>query len=274
MFKSIRNIVVGVDLSTYSKTVVKQAQELSRRLKAPLTYVYTFEDIAVFDERFSVQRDVVAKYYEKEVRKTYRLNPSSKVVFRYGYPYEEIIAVARGLKQPMIVAGHKGHGLIARFFLGSTAEKLALLSPFPTWIHRGKRTLIPKKILVPCDLTANSDTTVKGVEKLKKVFSAKAEYFHVMQSPTPILDLQAYRFLYEQVKNEDDRLKKRFKKKNPRIELTNVEGNTLDKIEVRSELADVVAVTPRDHSDSFKFLGSVTSKIMRNIEKPMIVFPN
>ena len=38
--ESFKHIVVGIDFSKYSKTVVKEAQKLAETMRIPLTYVF------------------------------------------------------------------------------------------------------------------------------------------------------------------------------------------------------------------------------------------
>ena len=81
--KKIKNLVVAVDLSDHSRSVVKQAQEMARNLKMNLVFVYVFEDIAVFDEAFDVKKRKISDYYTEKIKKEYAFSKKDLVIVRY-----------------------------------------------------------------------------------------------------------------------------------------------------------------------------------------------
>ena len=66
--KQIKNILVAVDFSEYSKTVAMQARTLASKLKIPLTVVYVFQDAEMFKSQFSVRKIEVVKHYTTLLR--------------------------------------------------------------------------------------------------------------------------------------------------------------------------------------------------------------
>lgn len=79
-----------------------------------------------------------------------------------------VVGVRR--QNPLIVVGHKSGHAIARLFIGSVAEKLAASSPFPVWIHRGNKIIVPRKILIPSDLERKFERAFRGAEAFKDSF--------------------------------------------------------------------------------------------------------
>ena len=270
---NIKNIIVGVDLSDYSKVVVKEAKNLAEHLDVPLIYVYAFEDNAVFSTSFSYEKPKLGEYYEKQVRQKYRLNPQEKVIVRFGRPHTEIIETAKKYNKPMIIIGHKGRNPVVRLFIGSTAEQLALLSPFPTWIHRGPKKIIPKQILVPCDLSERSNHTIKGLNFFERKMASKIDLFHVFEEPTPLLDAQLYATVYSEMKKTDDQKVRNFRKKYPNLKTKSSLGPVADRIQDFAKKYDLIALSPRKHRNLSPYFGSVTTKVIRSGDKPVLVLP-
>jgi len=270
---NIKNLIVGVDLSNYSKVVAKEAKNLAKKLNALVTYVYVFEDIIHLDKALSNEKSKLNSFYDKKVRQKYQLKEDDKVLICYGRPHIELIETAKQYQSPMIIAGHKGSNPLIRFFIGSTAEQLALLSPFPTWIHRGRKLVLPKQILVPCDLSTRSSSTIQGLSFFKSKLQSKLELLHVFEEPTPFLDAQLYGLLYEQMKRDDDRKVKSFKKKYPSLKTKRSWGAVADRIQTVAKDYDLIALSPRKHRNTASHFSSVTTKVIRTGEKPVLVLP-
>ncbi len=272
-FNGIQNIIVAVDLSKYSRVVARQAKEMAKNLKLPLIYIYVFEDTSIFEESHEISKKQVTKSYTNQVRKEYGLGNDDLVFIRYGRAYEEIIYFAKRYSQPLIVAGHKGQNLLMRFLLGSTAERLAQCSPFPVWIHRSQKTEMPRNILIPCDLSERTEQAIAQAEYFKHTMNAKFELFHVMKPPTPILDFEAYALIYREIKKSDETGLKKFRKAHPSLKVVSAEGGVVDKIVERAKSFDVIAIAPRNHRKDVIPFGSVTAKVIRNGETPILVMP-
>ncbi len=268
---NIQTLIVGVDLSDYSKLVVREAEQLASELALPLVYVFAYEGVDLHQENMTLDRSKVAKLYEERIRNEYGIEDQQRVVVRFGRAGKEILAVARKEKKPLILVGHKSGHAIARFFLGSVAEELAATTPFPLWIHRGDKVLLPKRILVPSDLSGRSDKTISKVENLQKSFKSKVEIYHVLSEPYPILDYQAWSTIETAIKKADDKRIKLFKKKHPSLKLVRSRGTVADSIKRHSKKFDLVAVSPRPNSKvSF---GRVTGKVVRSGDTPVLVIP-
>ncbi|MES2800963.1 MAG: universal stress protein [Bdellovibrionota bacterium] len=267
--KNIKNLIVGLDLSSYSRVVAREAEELSAKMKIPLTVL------------FACPIDWAAPEYQKQlveslnlkISQMYDLKADATIIVKFGKADEEIIAAAKKLTEPMIMIGHKGYSAILRMFLGSTAEKIAQASPFPVWIHRGYKTVLPKKILIPSDLSDRSDQTVSDVEILAKSFKGKYELYHVWEEPIPLLDYSTWALVYEQLKKDEEKKLKVFKKKHPKVKTSKTAGDVVHNIQEHSKKFDVIAISPSHKKNSFPFFGSVNAQLVRNGEKPILVCP-
>jgi nucleotide-binding universal stress UspA family protein len=269
--KNIKNLIVGTDLSDYSKVVVLEAQELSKKMKIPMIVVF----VCPIDWAAHEYRKELVEEFTLKMQEMYNLDKANKIIIKFGKPEKEIISVAKNFTAPMIMIGYKGLGAIQRMFLGSVAEKIAQKSPFPVWIHRGHKTVLPKKILVPSDLTDRSEQTVNGAEILAKPFNGKFELFHVQEQPMPLplLDYPTWMLVYEELKKEEEVKLKKFKKKYPMVKTSKTLGDVAGHIQEHAKKFDVIAISPSHTKNSFPFFGSVNAKLVRDGEKPIFICP-
>lgn len=270
--QKIENLVVGLDLSTYSKVIVREAKALAKQYGVKPVYVYVFENTSIFDSKFDYKRNQVTQYYTKEMQKKLALT-EDEVVVRFGRPADQVIAEAKARPKSMILVGHRGMSPIGRLFIGSTAEKIALKSPVPVWVHRGEKVVMPKKILIPVDFSSRSDRAVSKVSVLNKTLKSSVELYHVMQQPMPVLDYSTYAVYYNEMKKIDDQGVSKLKKKFPKMKIKTAVGNIIYEIGERSKGFNVVALSPRTESKKAPFFGGVTAKLIRNSDKPVLVLP-
>jgi nucleotide-binding universal stress UspA family protein len=271
--EAIETIVVGVDLSPYSKKVVEEARVLAKNLKAKLMFAYVFPEANLFTESFEIRKPYVTQFYEAELKAFYKLTKNEKSFICYGKPYEQIIATAKKFKNPMIVIGHRGHNAIGRFFLGSNAEELVHNTPFPTWVHKGSKTELPKKILIPCDLTKNSVHTMKGLMPLQKLMKTETEFYHVMQEPIPTLDFDSYSNTFKTLTADDEKKVRAFRKKYPNLKTAVALGNIGSKISDYSKKFDAIAISPKPRTKFSKLIGGITETVLRSGNTPVLVIP-
>lgn len=268
--KTFKHIVVGVDLSSYSRVVVKEAQVLASEMRLPIKYVHVFD-------YFQTLGDTIQEFegnVRKKIVKSYNLQPNADIVLRLGDPAQQLIDVAQEAEQlPLIIVGYKGYSRISQFFLGSTAEKVATLSPFPVWIHRGKRTVLPKKVLIPSDFSERTDTILHRIESFEKRFNTDVELFHVIPQPIPVLDYPAYSAVDKRLHEEDDKLFAAFKSNHPQVKTVRSQGNVIDRIEKRSKKFNLIALSPREKSNLIPLLGRTATKLVRTSQKPVLICP-
>lgn len=268
--QEFKHIIVGVDYSQYSKIVVKEAQKLSETMNIPITYVYAYD----YYQTLGGTIDDFVLRMKFQIRKAYKLKENPNILVKLGDPAAQLIEAAKKVDQtPLIIVGHKGYSKMARLLLGSTAEKVATLSPFPVWIHRGRRALLPKRVLVPSDLTEQTDRTIMQIKSFEASVHPVLELYHVIPSPIPILDFPVHKAMTKQIHDEDDKVFAKFTKAHPDLNIVRGSGNILDKIEKKSKGFDIVALSPRDKSRSNPLLGKVATKLVRSVNKPILICP-
>lgn len=271
----IKTIIVGVDFSKYSADVALQARAVARSLDVPLVFVHIYADPVVADWRAAEILSQLTNFYRKQVTTRYSVGSNESVVVKYGAAYRQIIAIAKKYPQPIIFVGHRGgRSAVSKFFLGSTAERLALRSPFPVWVHRGHKVKLPKKILVPCDFTKRSKNAIEGAKKIIRLNGVRFELFHVLQPPVPVLDYQYWQVLNTEVHKANKKELTKFKKKFAPIKIVEINSNDVSgEIEKRSKNFDLVAISPNEREGTFSSFGSVTSKVVKSGNTSVLVIP-
>lgn len=268
--QEFKHIIVGIDFSKYSRTVVKEAQKLSETMGIQITYVYAYD----YYQTLGGTIDEFVLKTKSQIRKTYKLNPNSAILVKMGDPAVQLIKAGKKTDQtPLLVVGHRGYSRMARFFLGSTAEKVATLSPYPVWIHRGQKVLLPKRVLVPSDFSEQTDRTLMQVKSFESSVHPDLELYHVIPDPIPILDFPVHKAMVKQIHQEDDKIFAKFTKTHPDLKMVRGTGNILDKIEKRAKGFDIVALSPRNKSRHNPLLGKVATKLVRSVNKPILICP-
>lgn len=270
MKKDIRTLVVGVDLSKYSKLVVSEAQELAKKWQVKIKYIFVHSELGELQKDYA---DEMTAFYKRRVQKFYKNLNLKDLTVLYGKPATEIIKFAKNFNSPLIVLGHRGFNPVYQMFLGSVAESVALSSPCPVWIHRGSKVVLPERILIPSDLTHQTDRTIMGVESLHSSQQKQTEVFHVSQAPVIGADSPEWPIVYEKMKEIETLRIKSFKKKHPNLQTTETMGGVAARIQERAKKFDIIALTPKDRNHGLPLFGSVTARLIRSGHKPVVIFP-
>lgn len=273
---AFKNIVVGVDFSPYSKIVVKQALRLARQFEAKVTLVHAAAFPMTFDAEYTIIRNAAVDLASvgKSLRKFYQINEKSKnrVVVKEGEPADIIMAEAKKLDNPLIIVGSQGGGgPLSRFLVGSDAEKIALKSPFPVWVHRGQKTVPLHKIVMPTDLSANSQNLMKKIKNWKFGKDIFLRYLFVRPATVPMINYPQYKEAMDKIRHDLSKTLRQFKKQGPKIPLITAEGNAAEKITQIGHHYDVIAMNPHHHSGFLSSYGHLTSKVMRLSHNPVLV---
>ena len=132
----LRKILVPVDLSAESPATLAQAVQIAKPAGARITLLHVVEiprtaiNPGVIGAMGSIQANLNARREDaqriltalgKEVR---ALGMECTEEVRAGIAYEEILKAAEEIVPDLIVVGHKGASALARFLLGSTAERV------------------------------------------------------------------------------------------------------------------------------------------------------
>jgi nucleotide-binding universal stress UspA family protein len=139
-------ILVAVDGSKYSDSIVNYACDLAKKLRDNIALIYVSRDLDFVNEyieyggrapKSSAQRTVaIAESLTSELaRKIRAVGIANEVILESGNPADKIVAVASYRKSDMILVGLKGlHGVEKIRSLGSVSRRVLENSPCPVVI--------------------------------------------------------------------------------------------------------------------------------------------
>jgi nucleotide-binding universal stress UspA family protein len=138
-------IMAAVDLSDYSKTIIRYSGWLAKRLAAELLLVNVVNqrDIDMVGramagyESFSFPNYITEQEQDRKARMKDLVEEASPepvqctYLVQTGIPYRELLALIESEKPQMVVVGTKGRSNLADAVVGSTARKLYRRTPVP-----------------------------------------------------------------------------------------------------------------------------------------------
>jgi nucleotide-binding universal stress UspA family protein len=116
-------VIVGVDFSAASARAVDKARALATRMNAEVEIVHV---------RQSPRPGAWSPDPEEADWLAAVGEPASRITLRVGTPWVELVKVADERRALLIVVGTHGRSGFQSLALGTTAARLALLSPRPT----------------------------------------------------------------------------------------------------------------------------------------------
>jgi nucleotide-binding universal stress UspA family protein len=214
-----------------------------------------------------------------------------------GAAADVILDTARAEGATLIAMTTHGRGGIARWAMGSVAEKVARAADIPLLLVRSfrrspKEELEPtvpeempvRRILVPVDGSPTSMAVITPTEKLASLYGSEILVLHVvtpymapgavlpgMEAALPLLQPEPPRA------EEDDVTEKaaeRFRHAGLRVRRLSVEGEAATQIldVCASEHADLIALGTHGRSGFSRWaLGSVAERVLRSTEVPLLL---
>jgi len=138
-----------VDFSAHSEAALEYAADLAARLQSPLTVLHVVHDPGEAPGYYHVKgrrkqlrrledvaREMLDEFMVKMVKRHSRQTALKKAeqLLVTGLPVTRILEVAGKLNPRMVVMGSAGRTGLSHFLLGSKAEQLLRLCPFPVTI--------------------------------------------------------------------------------------------------------------------------------------------
>ncbi|MBI5809113.1 MAG: universal stress protein [Ignavibacteriales bacterium] len=136
----IKNILVPIDFSDYSKNALKYAVEFAKKFSAKLFLIYVVEPI-IYPADFSMGQvaipstDIdIQNRAEEELKKLadeIQTDIQVETIIKTGKPFVEINETAREKDIDLIIIATHGHTGVEHLLFGSTAEKVVRKAPCP-----------------------------------------------------------------------------------------------------------------------------------------------
>jgi nucleotide-binding universal stress UspA family protein len=138
----MKRILVAVDGSQPSIKAARMAADIALRFGAKLTVIHVVPKLLLPPDVYGLTIAEVEKehraYAENVLQKAIELmqEPGVQVstTVLYGSPAESIAEEAAASDVGMVVIGSRGHGAVARMFLGSVSDRLIHISPKPVLV--------------------------------------------------------------------------------------------------------------------------------------------
>ena len=206
--KDTKRILVPVDFSECSSAALGYALTLAEYLDAMVDVLHTWQmpayvapytavhlagskdaperlEVIAFRQAFDEMRSFLDKA---------EIPNGVKVGARVELGLEAQSIVMSASNYDLVVMGTHGRTGLWHMFMGSIAEKVVRASPVPVVTVRAIETtpVLPKKLLIPVDLTPGAKETVLAGYELAKTFGATADVLHVWSLPPhlPLVELQ------------------------------------------------------------------------------------
>jgi nucleotide-binding universal stress UspA family protein len=138
----MKRILVAIDGSDPSLKAARMAADIALRFGAQLTLVHVVPKLLLPPDVYGLTLAEVEKehraYAEKLLQKALSFLAEPGVdttsTILYGSPAESIAEEAAAPDVGMVVVGSRGHGSVARMFLGSVSDRIVHISPKPVLV--------------------------------------------------------------------------------------------------------------------------------------------
>lgn len=155
----IKKILVGIDFSEQSRTALKYATELSKKLSADSTLIHSYTlPLVNFETGYIPPIEDIQKEAEAEMNALLNEFSSYKynTVIKMGFASEVILEYAYEHNFDLIILGIVGQGFLKEHLIGSTAYQVSKDSKIPVLIIPKNIEYQPiKKAAFACDFRKN-----------------------------------------------------------------------------------------------------------------------
>ncbi len=190
---NIRKILVPVDFSEYSNTALEYGLLWGETFGAELTLLHVntlFHEHYDYDRMMQSYRGIVEKEREQLHRwmEAHAARAAEREVqFRYEIldgrsAAQTILQYLKANSFDLVIIGTHGRSGIKHLLLGSVAEKVSRLSPYPVLTtHKDVEKFQVKNILVPVDFSDYSRQATRIAVDIAREFDARIHLLHVFE---------------------------------------------------------------------------------------------
>ncbi|MEO5718253.1 MAG: universal stress protein [Chthoniobacterales bacterium] len=301
---NLKTILVPIDFSELSRDAIVTAKGLARRFGAEIHLVHVHE--FPFTPRIMgpIPATVMAYRDDAAIRRMRRLQglakrndlPVANCHFMVGAPtFREICQRAREISADLIVMSTHGSSGLARFFRGSTVERIVQHAPCPVLVVRGSERMsrpspgeektTMETILVPVDFSQSSFQALEfAIEFARKVTARLLIYHAVPVSDAFTVDGYA---LYDLSVLEEAARKDARQQMGKFISLAKFGGVAFETlVETTAPITGICALAEERAVDliitathgrtglKHVLMGSVAEVVVRHSRRPVLVIPS
>ncbi len=294
MEKQFQNILFPTDLSEVSLRALPSVVELARRYQATLHLLHVGDSsIYAYAPYFHVAPGV--DIFEGVQKKLNTLELPAEAqelkverIFRSGTIAEEIAHYIKDGNIDLVVMPSHSRGSVARFFLGSVADRILRTVDAPVLLLREKyddkgKNAPPsyeahlrglQKILIPLDFTATSLLGAKRGVELARDFQANTAFLHVLEKAHSLSEKDNHGARYDHARQELSKA----------VEALDTTGFESVQEVVVGEPGEVIAKYAEDHDVDLivagskgraglgrLILGSVVDSLARQVQCPILI---
>jgi nucleotide-binding universal stress UspA family protein len=193
----IEKVLLAYDGSNESEEALAYAVFLSKKFGSEITGVYVsmIDTMPMYLNYPYAESSIFFSLMEQtEKNRKAKLSSIESVLAKQGIsfkgrvlrgePGREIVDLAHADKTDLIVIGKRGHGLIDRLLIGSTALKVLRESDIPVLAvkkREEKDTVQIKKLLVPVDISEKTDSALNYAIRLGEELNATISVVFVVK---------------------------------------------------------------------------------------------
>lgn len=138
---TIKNILVPIDFSNYSKNALRYAVNFARSFDAKITLIYVVEPV-IYPSDFSMghvtfpvadidMNDKATEELKNLAKSEIGSDIELETIIKTGKPFVEINETASEIDADLIIIATHGHTGMEHLLFGSTAEKVVRKAPCP-----------------------------------------------------------------------------------------------------------------------------------------------
>jgi nucleotide-binding universal stress UspA family protein len=294
-----RRILVPLDGSPVAEQVLPYARYLAGKLKIPVDLLGVVDVVGMTGsmealnarnlDAFIAENVHRSKAYLEKISKTFTGVASSHMVMK-GKPAEVVIEKAAGDSNTLIAMATHGRSGVDRWLLGSVAEKVLRVTTSPLLLIRATKDgksegeQIIKRVIVPLDGSALAERVLPHVTALAKEAAFETVLLRAYNLRQVISNFEDYipdwDLLETQAREEAtgylDGKVRELKSQG----LSEVSSRASEKqaaqeiIDFAAEPNSLIAMCSHGHSGIKRWvLGSVTEKVVRHSNSPVLVIP-
>lgn len=291
--RTIKNILVLVDLLQSSNVVVEKATKLAEIFDATLYLIHitAINTAPLISETGRVDAthnsdEIKIRQLNQYKERLNKLNIKNDTILVKGNKLDNINSIAENIEADVIVLGLRKHDAFYNIIVGSTAQHLIKKAQYPLLLipHNVIEKKEIKNILVPIDFSTISSSIAKEALAYAKNTQAKINLIHVLSTKVGVeIGEAGYVSLSQtnkaKIRKEIENIEQ-YKKYFEQNKIVNdcyiKQGDIVEVIleEIDIIKADLLIIGSLGHGTLYKvFIGSVASGIIKQTDIPILLVP-